>query len=335
MDMHGGANIAFPPSLMRVMPMLNKNTSAARGAPVLPPGFLQLKQNTYMRMHPSCPEKQKRGGSVLSRKKNSYTLRIAECSDTPLFCVVGANSGRYTADISISVDARVHRKITFIFVGEVDIRLSLKLAAHSTLSVFPISMGGVCALSGSSSLQCKSAVHITEAYLDGMWQAAVWRHTFKDDSAKATHKSVLLTSKQSVAATSVLTDMQAGGCSVAVSCVGYAMDKSLAAWHSDAIVPATIAGSSVYQHTSLTPVHEKARVWAQPCLSITSEETTAHHGASVGPLSADELRYAMARGLSKEAAKKLIMRARIHKELIDMPPVLSAAVLARCDTMAI
>lgn len=78
-------------------------------------------------------------------------------------------------------------------------------------------------------------------------------------------------------------------------------------------------GSDAQQESRILMLSDGARGDANPILLIDENDVTAGHAASVGQVDTEELYYLMSRGLSEDAAKRLVVRGFLGSVITAIP----------------
>ena len=78
-------------------------------------------------------------------------------------------------------------------------------------------------------------------------------------------------------------------------------------------------GSDAQQESRILMLSDGARGDANPILLIDENDVTAGHAASVGQVDEQELYYLMSRGLSEDAAKRLVVRGFLGSVITSIP----------------
>jgi Fe-S cluster assembly protein SufD len=98
-------------------------------------------------------------------------------------------------------------------------------------------------------------------------------------------------------------------------------DKVKATFDAKSIVNEKALNSKVYQNSETLLLSEDAVIFAQPHLEINIDELEASHGATTGSLDEEQLFYLQARGISKEEAKQMLLKAvenKIYDKIEDI-----------------
>lgn len=98
-------------------------------------------------------------------------------------------------------------------------------------------------------------------------------------------------------------------------------DKVKATFDAKSIVNEKALNSKVYQNSETLLLSEDAVIFAQPHLEINIDELEASHGATTGSLDEEQLFYLQARGISKEEAKHMLLKAvenKIYDKIEDI-----------------
>lgn len=74
--------------------------------------------------------------------------------------------------------------------------------------------------------------------------------------------------------------------------------------------------SKVYQSTDTILLSDDATIFAKPHLEINIDELEASHGATTGSLNEEQLLYLQSRGIDKQKAKEILLKA-IENEILD------------------
>ena len=88
------------------------------------------------------------------------------------------------------------------------------------------------------------------------------------------------------------------------------------------------AASQLYKALILS---ERARAHVKPELEINNFDITASHGASIGQLDKEALFYLCSRGLSKEAAQKILVSSLAQDILQEIHPVMRDFISAQVE----
>lgn len=86
-------------------------------------------------------------------------------------------------------------------------------------------------------------------------------------------------------------------------------DKSKAVFKVKSIVKEKATFSKAFQHSKTILLSDDAVIFTQPHLEIFIDELEASHGATTGTLDKDQLLYLQARGISKEKAYNMLLKA--------------------------
>ncbi len=98
-------------------------------------------------------------------------------------------------------------------------------------------------------------------------------------------------------------------------------DKVKATFDAKSIVNEKALNSKVYQNSETLLLSEDAAIFAQPHLEINIDELEAAHGATTGSLDEEQLFYLQARGISKEKATQMLLKAvenKIYDKIEDI-----------------
>jgi Fe-S cluster assembly protein SufD len=115
---------------------------------------------------------------------------------------------------------------------------------------------------------------------------------------------------------------------------GALRDKATSVWRGMIRVEPGAQKTNAYQENRNLLLSPQAHADSIPGLEIMANDVRCTHGATISPVNRDELFYAMARGLSRAAAERLIVRGFFQDILdrIELEPVretLGAALEAR------
>jgi Fe-S cluster assembly protein SufD len=107
---------------------------------------------------------------------------------------------------------------------------------------------------------------------------------------------------------------------------GALRDKATAVWRGMIKVEKDAQKTNAYQENRNLILSEDAHADSIPGLEIEANDVRCTHGATISPVNRDELFYAMARGISKGEAERLIVRGFFTDVLnrIEMEPVREA-----------
>jgi Fe-S cluster assembly protein SufD len=107
---------------------------------------------------------------------------------------------------------------------------------------------------------------------------------------------------------------------------GALRDRATAVWRGMIRVEPDAQKTNAYQENRNLILSEQAHADSIPGLEILANDVRCTHGATISPVSRDELFYAMARGLSRGAAERLIVRGFFQDILdrIELEPVREA-----------
>ncbi|MFL5944811.1 MAG: Fe-S cluster assembly protein SufD [Gaiellaceae bacterium] len=107
---------------------------------------------------------------------------------------------------------------------------------------------------------------------------------------------------------------------------GALRDKATAVWRGMIKVEKAAQKTNAYQENRNLILSEDAHADSIPGLEIEANDVRCTHGATISPVNRDELFYAMARGISKGEAERLIVRGFFTDVLnrIEMEPVREA-----------
>lgn len=97
-------------------------------------------------------------------------------------------------------------------------------------------------------------------------------------------------------------------------------DKTKAIFEAKSIVNEKALNSKVFQNSQTLLLSEDAVIFAQPHLEINIDELEASHGATTGSLDEEQIFYLMQRGISKQVAKNMLLKAvenKIYDKIID------------------
>jgi len=90
-------------------------------------------------------------------------------------------------------------------------------------------------------------------------------------------------------------------------------DKVKATFDAKSIVNEEALNSKVFQNSQTLLLSDDAAIFAQPHLEINIDELEAAHGATVGTLDEEQLFYLQARGIKKEDATQMLLKAIENK----------------------
>jgi Fe-S cluster assembly protein SufD len=104
---------------------------------------------------------------------------------------------------------------------------------------------------------------------------------------------------------------------------GALRDRARAVWRGMIRVEPDAQKTNAYQENRNLILSDKAHADSIPGLEILANDVRCTHGATISPVNRDELFYAMARGLSRGAAERLIVRGFFQDILdrIELEPV--------------
>jgi Fe-S cluster assembly protein SufD len=107
---------------------------------------------------------------------------------------------------------------------------------------------------------------------------------------------------------------------------GALRDEATAVWRGMIKVEKDAQKTNAYQENRNLILSEKAHADSIPGLEIEANDVRCTHGATISPVNKDELFYAMARGISRGEAERLIVRGFFTDVLnrIEMEPVREA-----------
>jgi Fe-S cluster assembly protein SufD len=107
---------------------------------------------------------------------------------------------------------------------------------------------------------------------------------------------------------------------------GALRDKATAVWRGMIKVEKDAQKTNAYQENRNLILSEEAHADSIPGLEIEANDVRCTHGATISPVNRDELFYAMARGISRGEAERLIVRGFFTDVLnrIEMEPVREA-----------
>jgi Fe-S cluster assembly protein SufD len=107
---------------------------------------------------------------------------------------------------------------------------------------------------------------------------------------------------------------------------GALRDEATAVWRGMIKVEKDAQKTNAYQENRNLILSEKAHADSIPGLEIEANDVRCTHGATISPVNRDELFYAMARGISRGEAERLIVRGFFTDVLnrIEMEPVREA-----------
>ncbi len=95
---------------------------------------------------------------------------------------------------------------------------------------------------------------------------------------------------------------------------------SKATFQAKSIVENSANFSKVFQNTNTILLSDDATIFAQPHLEINIDELEASHGATAGSLDEEQLLYLQSRGIEKELASQILLKAfenEIYDNIID------------------
>lgn len=98
-------------------------------------------------------------------------------------------------------------------------------------------------------------------------------------------------------------------------------DKVKATFEAKSIVYEKALNSKVYQNSQTLLLSEDAVIFTQPHLEIHIDELEAAHGATTGSLDEEQLLYLQSRGISKEKATKMLLKAfenKVYDKINDL-----------------
>src|SRR2546421_2965501 len=107
---------------------------------------------------------------------------------------------------------------------------------------------------------------------------------------------------------------------------GALRDHATAVWRGMIKVEKDAQKTNAYQENRNLILSEQAHADSIPGLEIEANDVRCTHGATISPVNRDELFYAMARGISRDEAERLIVRGFFTDVLnrIEMEPVREA-----------
>ena len=107
---------------------------------------------------------------------------------------------------------------------------------------------------------------------------------------------------------------------------GALRDHATAVWRGMIKVEKDAQKTNAYQENRNLILSEQAHADSIPGLEIEANDVRCTHGATISPVNRDELFYAMARGLSRQEAERLIVRGFFQDVLdrIELEPVREA-----------
>ena len=107
--------------------------------------------------------------------------------------------------------------------------------------------------------------------------------------------------------------------------------SSLGSFEGKVSVAAHAENSSAQQLYKSILLSESARALVKPELEINNFNITASHGASIGQLDAEALFYLRSRGLSFEAAQKILVQSLSRDILQEIHPVMREYLSAQVE----
>jgi Fe-S cluster assembly protein SufD len=107
---------------------------------------------------------------------------------------------------------------------------------------------------------------------------------------------------------------------------GALRDEATSVWRGMIRVEKDAQKTNAYQENRNLLLSPKAHADSIPGLEILANDVRCTHGATVSPVNRDELFYAMARGLTRPDAERLIVRAFFQEVLdrVELEPVREA-----------
>ncbi|MCI5051527.1 MAG: SufD family Fe-S cluster assembly protein [Simkaniaceae bacterium] len=96
-------------------------------------------------------------------------------------------------------------------------------------------------------------------------------------------------------------------------------DRSVASFDGEIYVEPQAQQTNAYQLNNALILSDDAACYSKPNLEIFADDVKASHGATTGQLDKDSLLYLKTRGLTGEAASRLLLRA-FAKEILDQVP---------------
>ncbi len=140
--------------------------------------------------------------------------------------------------------------------------------------------------------------------------------TFKGEEAEASLHTGWLLSQTRQAHFHALMDHQRPHCQSLQKFKGTLSGTSRSSFEGKIFVEKQAQKTSAYQRNNHLLLSERALAISRPTLEIFADDVKASHGATSAPLDAEELFYLKSRGLSEEAAKRLLLSG-FSKEIID------------------
>lgn len=98
-------------------------------------------------------------------------------------------------------------------------------------------------------------------------------------------------------------------------------EKAKAVFEAKSIVYEKALNSKVFQNSQTLLLSEDAIIFNQPHLEIHIDELEAAHGATTGSLDEEQLLYLQARGISKQKAVQMLLKAfenKVYDKIIDI-----------------
>lgn len=100
---------------------------------------------------------------------------------------------------------------------------------------------------------------------------------------------------------------------------GIAKDHSVTDYRGMIRIEKDAAGTHAHQENKTILFSPAARATSVPSIEVLNHEVSCAHGSAVGPLDAEHLLYARARGLAEADARKMIVRSIFMEMLAKIP----------------
>lgn len=100
---------------------------------------------------------------------------------------------------------------------------------------------------------------------------------------------------------------------------GIAKDHSVTDYRGMIRIEKDAAGTHAHQENKTILFSPSARATSVPSIEVLNHDVSCAHGSAVGPLDAEHLLYARARGLAEADARKMIVRSIFMEMLAKIP----------------
>ena len=238
--------------------------------------------------------------------------------------VLNTNNHKKEAFLDIEIKKDIKALIIEVFVnfcedGHFIVKRNIKLGKNSSLDylkIQDISISSSLNLTYNINQKSYSTLDITNFELgDGLIKNSFF-NTLNKIHAKYNISSLVKLSNKASCTNTINTIHNAKYTSSDIKYKHCLDDNAKAFFKAKSIVNNTASFAKAFQDTKTILLSNNSQMHTQPHLEILIDELKASHGATTGSLDEEELLYLQARGIKKELAYDILLRA-YEKEIYD------------------